>query len=380
MSPPTIVISINAAWNIYNFRRGLIGALRKAGWRVVALAPPDEYVGRLEALGVEFVPIAIDSKGTSPIRDLALLARYHAAFARIRPQLFLGFTVKPNVYGSLAARSRGIKVINNVSGLGTAFIASGPLTRIVSALYRLAFRGSSTIFFQNEEDQALFVKRKLVSPAQARLLPGSGVDLDRFRPAPRTDGPGEIRFLLASRLLWDKGVGEYVEAARRVRALEPRAKFALLGFLGVDNRTAVPRSTVDQWVAEGVVDYLGATDDVRPFIADADVVVLPSYREGMPRILLEAGAMARPLLATDVPGCRQAVVDGSNGFLCAARDPEGLADAMLRMARMSAPQREAMGRAARQFVEERFDERKAIAAYLDAIDCALAPTGDPNPR
>jgi glycosyltransferase involved in cell wall biosynthesis len=372
MGQPTIVISINAAWNIFNFRRGLIAALLGRGYRVVALAPPDEYVGRLEALGVEFHPIAIDSKGTSPWRDFRLFRRYLAAFRAIRPDLFLGYTVKPNVYGSMAAHLRGIPVINNVAGLGTAFIAQGLLTRIVSRLYRVAFRRSTTVFFQNPEDLALFLEQGLVRRQQARLLPGSGVDLEHFAPAPdRPRDEGSFGFLLASRLLWDKGVGEYVEAARLVREIEPRARFGLLGFLDVDNRTAVPRSAVDTWVAEGIIEFHGASDDVRPYIADSDCVVLPSYREGMPRILLEAGAMARPMIASDVPGCRQAVVDGENGLLCAARDAKALADAMLRMIRMPAAERAAMGRAARALVEKSYDERAAIGEYLAAVDRAL---------
>lgn len=372
MGQPTIVISINAAWNIYNFRRGLIAALRGRGFRVVALAPPDEYVGRLEALGVEFHPIAIDSKGTSPWRDFGLFRRYRAAFRLVQPDLFLGYTVKPNVYGSMAAHLRGIPVINNVAGLGTAFIAQGLLTRVVSRLYRIAFRRSATVFFQNPEDLALFVEKRLVRREQARLLPGSGVDLEYFGPAPvAVREEGRFRFLLASRLLWDKGVGEYVEAARLVREVEPRARFGLLGFLDVDNRTAVPRSAVDAWVAEGIIEFHGASDDVRPYIADSECVVLPSYREGMPRILLEAGAMARPMIASDVPGCRQAVVDGENGLLCAVKDARALADAMLKMIRMPTPERAAMGQAARALVERSYDERDAIGEYLAAIDRAL---------
>ncbi len=368
-----MLISINAAWNIVNFRSGLIRALQGAGFRVVALSPRDGYSGRLAGMGVDFHPIEMDRQGLSPVRDLLLLWRYWWAFRRLRPDIFLGFTAKPNVYGSLAARVLGIRVVNNVSGLGTAFIRGGLLSRIVSLLYKIAFRRSATIFFQNGEDRDLFVAGGIVRPDQARLLPGSGIDLDRFRPAAPSAAGAGFTFLLIARLLWDKGVAEYVEAARRVRRDSPNARFQLLGFLDVPNRTAVSRGDVEAWVEEGIIDYLGETEDVRPFIAASDCVVLPSYREGLPRTLLEAGAMARPVIATDVPGCRQAVEDGVNGFLCAARDAASLAGAMTRMIGLDRDQRARLGAEARAKVEREFDERIAVARYLDAVAAALPP-------
>jgi glycosyltransferase involved in cell wall biosynthesis len=366
----TIVISINASWNIVNFRLGLIEALRKRGWRVVALAPEDEYSPLLAPLGVEHVPIAIDSLGLSPLRDLRLFANYHRRLKEIRPDVLLAWTAKPNIWGSLAAQALGIPVVNNISGLGTAFIEGGALRRIVSALYRAALRKSHAVFFQNPDDRQLFIQTRLVRPDQARLLPGSGLDLRRFRPAER--GAGPFTFLMIGRLLWQKGVQEYVEAARFVRREEPEARFQLLGFLDAPNRSAVRRADVESWRDEGVIDYLGSLDDVRPAIAGADCIVLPSYREGLPRTLLEGAAMAKPLIATDVPGCRHVVEHGINGFLCVVRDPKSLADAMLTMMRLSPEAQSAMGAAARLRVEREFDERDAVQPYLDALDGILA--------
>jgi glycosyltransferase involved in cell wall biosynthesis len=372
MMPPTLVISINASWNIVNFRAGLIRGLRQAGYRVVALAPRDAWSDRLAELGVDFHPIAMDRKGLSPARDLRLLWRYRRALRRLRPDAFLGYTAKPNVWGSLAAQSLGIPVINNVSGLGTAFIRGGWLGRLVAALYRLAFRRSATVFFQNEEDRDLFVARRIVAAGKARLLPGSGIDTARFRPAEAAAAEGRpFVFLLIARLLRDKGVGEYVEAARQVRREAPDARFRLLGFLDSDNRTAFSRADVDSWIAEGLIDYLGASDDVRPALAEADCVVLPSYREGLPRTLLEAAAMGKPLIATDVPGCRQVVRHEVNGLLCAARDPGSLAAAMLEMLRAPPERRAAWGREARAIVEAEYDERIVVESYLAAVAEAL---------
>jgi glycosyltransferase involved in cell wall biosynthesis len=367
MSNNTVVISINSSWNIVNFRKGLISALRENGYRVVALAPEDGHSRLLAGLGAEFHPITIDRQGASIARDAVLLRDYVRALRRIRPAVFLGYTAKPNVYGSLASHLLGIPVINNVAGLGTAFIKEGPLTRIVSGLYRLAFRRSATVFFQNEDDQRMFVQRRLVAADKAKLLPGSGINLGDFTPRQRAAEPGEFTFLMVARLLWDKGVREYVEAAREVKRRHPHARFQILGFLDVPNRTAVSRSDVDEWVREGIIDYLGHSDDVRPFVAAADCIVLPSYREGLPRVLLEGAAMARPLIATDVPGCRHVVQEGLNGLLCSVRDSRSLAQAMTRMITMDPEERKAMGAAGRRRVEAEFDEQIAVARYLSAI-------------
>lgn len=363
----TIVFSANTSWNLVNFRSNLITAFQKAGFRVVALAPHDAHSATLTKMGVDFFPLEFRSAGISPIRDAALFIRYWWLLRRIRPSVLLGFTIKPNVYGSVAARMLGVPVINNISGLGTAFIRTGMITWVATQLYRLALRRSVTVFFQNQEDRKQFVDARMVAPGQTRLLPGSGVDLDRFSPAP-LPGSGPFRFLFIGRLLWDKGVGEYADAARIVRLHYPNARFQILGSAHVDNRTAVPASTLCRWVDEGLIEHLGAVDDVRPFIQDADCVVLPSYREGLPRSLLEASAMARPIVATDVPGTRDVVENGVTGLLCDARDAQSLADAMLTMMAQSISARRAMGLAGRSRVEGFFAINEVTRQYVDAVN------------
>ncbi len=369
-----IIISVNTAWNIANFRSGLVRAMLARGHEVVALAPPDSYVPRLEEMGCRFIPLSMDKRGTNPAADLLLFWRYLQNFGRERPAVFLGYTIKPNIYGSLAAQAFGIPVINTVSGLGTAFIDRTWLTRVAQELYRLAFGRSWRVFFQNDDDRRLFLSQGLVAKGKAGLVSGSGVDLDFFKPRARDDTGTSLpfRFLLPGRLVYDKGIREYVEAARIVRRERPGVEVDLLGFLDVENRTAVQRADVEKWVGEGVVRYHGVADDVRPYISAADCVVLPSYREGTPRALLEAAAMGKPVITTDAPGCRDAVDDGLTGFLCRSGSAEDLATKMIAMIDLGAARRQAMGQAGRAKMERDFDEKRVVATYLDTIDAAIA--------
>jgi len=370
---PRIMICSNTAWSLYNFRRSLIRALVAAGYEVVVVAPPDAYADKLPGFGCRYIALPMDNSGTSPMRDFQLLVQFRQLLARERPVAYLGYTIKPNVYGSLAAHSLGIPVINNIAGLGAAFARASWLTRVVKLLYRAALGRSRRVFFQNREDRALFIAGRLVREAQTGLLPGSGVDLSRFSPAPPRLADGEFRFLLVARMLWDKGVGEFVEAARQLRRTHPGARFQLLGFLDVPNPAAIARSVVEGWVAEGVIEYLGATEDVRPHLAHADCVVLPSYyREGVPRSLIEAAAMGRPIVTTDWSGCRDVVDHGINGYLCQPRDSAGLAAAMQQMLDLPPLQRQEMGAASRRLAETRYDENIVIARYLEAIAAITA--------
>jgi glycosyltransferase involved in cell wall biosynthesis len=371
-----LVISSNTAWSLFNFRAGLIRALVSEGYEVVAVAPYDEYASRLATLGCRFIPLPMDNKGTHPGRDFLLLCRYWMLLAKERPAAYLGYTVKPNVYGSLAARTLGIPVINNIAGLGVVFIKDSFLTKVVKALYRLALSRSFRIFFQNEDDRKLFIQSGLVEKEKTDRLPGSGVDLSLYVPkvqAPSSnvvDGEkkGTFRFLLAARMLWDKGVGVYVEAARLVKQRYPHVEFCLLGFMDVKNPAAISREQMSEWNDEGVIRYLGVTDDMKAALAETDCVVLPSfYREGVPRTLLEAAAMACPVITTDAVGCREAVDDEVNGFLVHPRDPNDLAEKMVRMIKLSSEARALMGHAGRRKMELEFDEKIVIRRYLEVI-------------
>jgi glycosyltransferase involved in cell wall biosynthesis len=368
-----ILITVNAAWNVLNFRRPIVAAMIADGHRVTVLAPHDDSVATLEGLGCKVLPLEMSVKGLNPLQEVKLIARKRKVFRAERPDTIFRYTIKNNIFGALAARPLGIPFIPNVTGRGTAFLSGGFLQRIAEGLYRHAFRNLGVIFFQNEDDRDLFLERRLVTAQQARLLPGSGIDLTQFAATdypPESDAPV---FLMIARLLRDKGVIEYVEAARKVKAEHPRARFQLLGAVDAANRTAIDAATVKSWQEEGVIEYLGTADDVRPHIAAAHCVVLPSYREGAPRTLIEAAAMARPLIATDVPGCRAVVEDGVTGYLCKVRDGDDLARIVSKFFALPRAERARMGLAGRAKMTVHFDQAIVVQAYRNALASRPSP-------
>lgn len=361
-------MSVNTAWNVCNFRSGLVKALVRQGYDVLVMAGDDEYSSRLAGLGCRFKMLALDNHGTSASHDLALLVKYWRVLQSVRPLVYLGFTVKPNVYGSIAASGLSIPVINNIAGLGATFIRSSMLTTLVKRLYRLSLKKSSRVFFQNSDDRRLFIKAGLTRESVTEVLPGSGIDLQYFRPIPAPSlSHRPFRFLLISRMLKDKGIEEYAAAAQIVHRYMPSVQFQLLGAVDSENPNSIPRERIGDWEKNGVLKYLNRTDDVRPYLADADCVVLPSYREGVPHSLLEAAASARPIIASDVAGCKDIVDDNGNGLLCRVRNSQDLAEKMIRMVNLSPERRALMGENGRAKVVREFDEKIVIATYLNAI-------------
>lgn len=339
-------------------------ALHDAGYEVWGVSPEDGYVDRLRDAGFLHVPVQMSRKGTNPLEDLRLVYRLFRLFKRSDPGLILPYTSKPNIYCSLAARPLGIPVVNTVSGLGALFTTNTALTRVVKQMYRLAFRTSWKVFFQNEDDLSLFVQEGLVDPEIARRVPGSGVDTAHFSPRETARTSNSFSFLFVGRILWDKGIREFVEAARIIRGLGLPVECRVLGFFDPGNPAAVERQEVQAWVDEGSIVYLGDSDDVAVHMADADCVVLPSYREGLPRSLLEAASLAKPLIAADVPGSREVVDHGVNGFLCRPRDARHLAQRMEEMVRLPGEERLRMGTAGREKIEREFDQQIVIEHYL----------------
>jgi glycosyltransferase involved in cell wall biosynthesis len=370
-----IALVCNTSFAIYQYRQGLIRALVARGVAVMVIAPRDRTTALLEQMGCRFVELHVASKGTNPRDDLRTMLSLYRLYRSLRPHVVFHYTIKPNIYGTIAAKLAGVDSVAVTTGLGYVFIQKSRAAQVAKLLYRFAFRFPREIWFLNQDDETAFREQKLLAhPERARLLHGEGVDLDQFAFTPMPDhqnGPENnqraFSFVLIGRLLWDKGVGEYVEAARRLRATYPHARFQLLGPVGVDNPSAISQAEVDAWVREGVIEYLGEAHDVRPLIAAADCVVLPSYREGVPRTLMEASAMGRPIVATDVPGCREVVADGVNGLLCEARNVESLAATLAQMLDMSDDERRAMAGRGREKVAQEFDERVVVERYKSLI-------------
>jgi glycosyltransferase involved in cell wall biosynthesis len=366
---PKVIVVSRCAWTLFNFRANLIKALKLQNFNVLgAGAGGDGFEERVRSLGVPFVSIPVDKKGINPLADLWLAIQLFRLYRSSAPQVVHHFTIKPVIFGGIAARIAGVpRVIATITGLGYAFTEQrGALRWIVQWLYRLALSKAHTVFFQNVDDLTLFVSRGLVDPKVCRLTPGSGVDLMRFSPTPTPahDTGRPVHCLMIARMLRDKGLFEFIDALNILRNRGILVSGQLLGGIDERNPSAVSRDTIEGWVKSGLVTWTDHVSDVRPHIASADIVVLPSYREGVPRSLLEAAAMAKPLVSTDVPGCRDVVVHGLNGLLVPPKNAEALANAIAELA-ASAGLRKEMGLASREHIERKFDERHVINITID---------------
>lgn len=361
-----IVIVVNTTWNIYNFRMGLLESLQSDGHEIHAISPTDQYVPCLLKAGITHHPVSINAHGSNPIKDSMLLMNFIKLYSKISPDVILHYTIKPNIYGSLAAAILQIPVINNVSGLGSAFHHKTITYYMVQTLYKLAFIKAEKIFFQNDEDRNFFVQKKLVRKPKTDLLPGSGINLKKFQPIDYHKGSPFI-FLMVARLISDKGIFEYVEAIRHLRKKKCNAKFQLLGAFDSKPDRAVKPDMIEAWEKEGLLEYLGVSDQVKEIMGKADCVVLPSYREGTPRVLLEAASLCKPMVATDVPGCHHVVKDGFNGLLCKPMNAIDLAEKMQSILDSSEQTLRTMGINGRKYVQDNFDESRVIEKYKQAI-------------
>ena len=363
-----IAVVLNTSWNIYNFRKGLIESLMDKGNEVITIAPKDKYTYKLMEMGCRHIPVKMDSRGANPIKDFLLILELYWIYKKVKPDVILHYTIKPNIYGTIAASFLKIPVINNVCGLGTMFLKDNLVSRVAITMYRIAFRFPKKIFFQNGEDQELFIKRKLVNQKVTDLLPGSGINTDQFTPVHKTRKGFPFTFLLISRLIYDKGILEYIQAIEILKKQGHNASFQLLGPIDELHKRGIPKDLIQSWINNEIVDYLGSVDDVKSFISKADCVVLPSYREGTPKTLLEAASMAKPIVTTDVPGCNNVVNHGQNGFLCEVKNAEDLASKMSDMISLKEQERKLMGLKSREYIRENFDESLVIDKYLRTID------------
>lgn len=364
-----IILVANVASSIYNFRRNLINKLKQEGIDTLILCNPDRTSPLLSQQGYNCQYLKhLNYTNINPIDDIKLIFELYKIYLSIKPAVVLHYHIKPSIYGSIAARLAKIKSIVTITGTGHMFARKDIYSYISKLLYRFGLFFAEVVFFQNKDNRDYFIKYNLIKSDRSILVSGSGINLDHFNPAicNNIDSDNTFNFLLIGRMLWDKGVREFVESARKIKITYPNVNFQLLGGLGKEF-DAIPANIIEQWQKAGLIQYLGVVNDVRPFICQSDVVVLPSYHEGIPRSLLEAMAMEKPIITTNSVGCREVIEDEKNGFMVPVKDVGALSEAMRKMIELGEGERKKMGRYGRIKAQNEFDEEHVIAAYLKVI-------------
>jgi len=368
MKSPKIAIVANSTWNIYNFRLGLIRELTKVGYRVIVIAPIDEYIHYLgDNYFIKHIAIKrLSPQSKNPLKDVLLCKELYDIYKKEQPDLILHYTIKPNIWGNFAARLANIPTISTLTGLGYTFLHGNFTKYIIRKLYKVALSKSKRLVFHNGDDLQLFEDFNLIPKGRGEVIPGSGVDTNFFSPFPKSPAKKFI-FLFVGRVLYDKGILEFVEAARQIRQVTKNTEYWVVGQLNAENPTAVSKHQLQVWLENKDIRYFGNSNDIRKFLKKADVFVLPSYREGMPRAVLEAMASAKPIITTDTAGCRDTVVEGENGYLVPVKDSISLAEAMLKIYYLDRNELREMGNASRDLVLQNFDEKIIIDRYLSLI-------------
>ncbi|HIP44809.1 MAG TPA: glycosyltransferase family 1 protein [Sulfurospirillum arcachonense] len=362
-----IVLVSNTSWSMLKFRLGVMKSLVEKGYDVIIIAPRDKHSDEFKELGCHYIELAMDNKGSNIFKDLRMVYKLQKAYKKLDPDLIFHYTIKPNIYGTFAAFLAKKRSIAVITGLGYTFIHDTVTAKIAKYLYKVSLKHSEKVWFINVEDKNKFLLAELVAEEKMELLPSEGINVDTFTPITVKREDNIFRFILIARLLWDKGVGEYVKAAKVLAKKYDNVECQLLGFIDAQNPKAISKEQVDDWVQKGYVNYLGPTDDVKPFIAKADCIVLPSYREGVSMILMESAAMQKPLIATNVPGCRDLINSSVSGYTCQMQDYQDLVAKMEKMLHLSEKQRQKMGKEGRKLMVEEYNENLVIEKYLQVI-------------
>lgn len=368
-----ILVLSNSAGGLYHFKLELLEALLGKGHDVFFCVPDKQdamFVQLLETVGCTYIHTPMSRRGVNPIDDIMLVRQYQRVAKDVRPDVILSYTIKPNLYGSFVAARARIPIIMNITGLGSA-LQTGKLKSLVTRMYRYAGKHAAVVFFENKANMDWFFANRLVAPEKTRLIPGSGVNLEKFRPLPKINDDGVVRFLFIGRIMRDKGIEEYLAAAARIRRQHPDTEFQIVG--------SYEEERYREWL-EGNDDvrYLGRSDDVREQIREVDCIVHPSYHEGMSNVLLEGAAMGKPLMASNIPGCREVIDEGVNGFVFEPRCVDDLVDKLERFLSMDRNAWVKMGMKSREKVEREFDRNIVVNAYLEAIEEILSKKGS-NP-
>lgn len=382
-SPALSILFVgNTAWSMYNFRRGLFSYLSDLGFKIIIAAPEDEYAVKLEQQGFQYVPLRkLNAKGYNPLNDYIFYNELLDIYRACQPRMIFHYTIKPNIYGTLAASKLGIASVAITTGLGYTFTHKGIVSSIARQLYRRSLPKADEIWFLNEEDRQIFIDNNIIPGHKSFLLPGEGIDTDHFSPGHEQQNPAEgnkyMRFILSARLISDKGIKEFAEASRILKAKGYKFESVLIGFMDVLNPKSISKAQISSWESEGIIKYLGVTENILPFLQESDCVVLPSfYREGIPRTLLEGASMAKVIITTDNVGCREVLDDGITGFLCKIKDPVDLALKMERVILMPSSERSEMGKKGREKMITMFDEKIIKNIYLAKIKELLSMRND----
>lgn len=354
-----IALVANTTWNIYNFRQNIIQKFVDLGYEVFVLAPIDEYIEYKEKYPqITHLNLrALDRDGTNPIKDLLLIIELRRKYKKIKPDLVIHYTHKPNIFGTIAAKLAGCKSVSVITGLGYSFINKGLINIITEKLYKLTSRFNELFVFENKDDRQLFIDKGLVVADKAVAVKGCGVNLDYYKSKEVTnEKQGITTFTFIGRLLKDKGIEEFAACAKYFKQINAKTKFVVLGDFDQENPSTIDRDELLTWISDEIIDYKGFVDDVRPYIEESSCIVLPSYREGMPRIILEAMSMGKPVITTDTAGCRETVVHGINGYLVKIKNKEALTEALQNFVGLNAQERLKMGDEGRKLVDTEFSD------------------------
>ena len=362
-----IVMVGNTAWSMFQFRADTISSFIELGYQVIVIAPHDNSAHKIQKMGARFVPIKLDRKGANPLSDIKFIIDLILILRKIKPSIICCYTIKPALYGAFASWTLRIpQRVSITTGLGYTFSHKNAVSWIARFLYKIFLKFSTEVWFLNRNDMDTFLENKLVSPMKVFLLPSEGVNTQYYISKNKKFN---LTFTLISRMLWDKGIGVFVDSVKKIKEKIPDAKFVIIGPIDKGNPEAIPLELLQKWDQEGFVKYLGPKDDIREFLQDTDCLVHPTfYKEGIPRILLEANSMSIPCITTDIPGCRDAIKDGKNGFLVKPKDLSSLSDAILKYAGLSLEEKEYLSQTAREYVIENFSSEIVNAVYKERLN------------
>lgn len=363
-----IAFTNNILKDTLNFRGNVIKSFLNEGYEVTVICPDDKSINIKDFdERINFIPVEVSRKGKNPFSDLIYCKKLFDVYQKEKFDLIFHYTIKPNIYGNIAAHFAKIKAISIIPGLGHLFINESFATKIVEILYRFSLNYANEVWFLNEDDKKEFLKRKLVRESKIKILPGEGIDLEKFKPIKIERNDNKVIFLMIARVLWEKGFEEYVEAAEILMRKYSNLEFQLLGGIDTGNPSGVPKEIVMKYHNNKTINYLGTTNNVSSIISKCDCLVLPSYREGVPRTLMEGASMEKPLIATDVTGCREVVINNYNGFLCEVKNSKDLANKMEKLLLLSQDEKEKLGKNGRTLVRKKFEDSIVIKKYYEVI-------------